>query len=654
MTGSPADPVVDDTGRTGNRPLRRRGIELLVIASGYAAALYLGLRTIDSEPGDWLLGRGARLLVYLGVATLATIGLLAVARTSRARAMVLRAASCALVLLLVVMALTRRQVDQGTFHWPPAAERSMAQRLDELAPAERAGWAARVAMHHLATSDDSLLLSIPADWPLPAGVTLAVRGRLPGPVEVWARSNDSVTACVAYPATTVMGECDATASPRQLDFRTPTRSAPAALPPVPSSIGVAWAQYRGDARKSGIAPAAVTLASEGRGGWRTPVDGQLRATASLVGPHVLVGSHGRGTLSSLDLATGAVQWQARLPNWIHQDAVSDGAIVVVGFGNKWPSFAGRSPSGVAAFDVATGRHRWTAFDEASVMTAPVIRDSVLVYATAAGVARKRLLSSGMLLSEQQLPGGVIMAPPAATGDTIVFSLDHDHVCALLISTMQQLWCRSRPFHRMTGHAGPAISNGTVITSSLLYWRDLSFSELVALPLSLKLKVLRSIVAPTYTEVGQRFEAFRLADGALLWRSRSFPYLHPVDGHTSGTAVVRDSLGVILIPSADSLVGFDARTGHTLWTADAHGSRGPPLLSGDVVLHAGRDGVIQARDLVTGRLRCQQRRQASYDRAGPLLVGDRVIFTEVNGFVESMPLSAVDCSSSAVLKTARVK
>ena len=390
MTGSPGDPAADGAGRTGGGPLRRRGVELLVIASGYAAALYLGLRSIDSEPGDWLLGRGARLLVYLGVATLAAIGLLAFARAPRVRAVVIRAASCALVLLLVVMALTRLQVDQGTFHWPPAAERSMSQRLDELAPVERARWAARVAMHHLATSDDSLLLSVPADWPLPAGVTLAVRGRLPGPVEVWARADDSVTACVAYPATTVMGECDATASPRQLDFRTPTRSAPGIMPPVPSPVGLAWTQYRGEARKSGIAPAAVTVADEVGGGWRTQVDGQLRATASLVGHHVLVGSHGRGTLTALDLATGAVQWRTRLPNWIHQDAVSDGAIVVVGFGNKWPSFAGRSPSGVAAFDVATGRHRWTRFDEASVMTAPVIRDSVLVYATAAGIARKRL------------------------------------------------------------------------------------------------------------------------------------------------------------------------------------------------------------------------------------------------------------------------
>ena len=206
---------------------------------------------------------------------------------------------------------------------------------------------------------------------------------------------------------------------------------------------------------------------------------------------------------------------------------------------------------------------------------------------------------------------------------------------------------------MMGHAAPAIGGGTVITSGVLYWRELSVGELAALPLSLKLKVLRSIVAPTYTEVGQRFEAFRLADGALLWRSRNYPYLHSVDGHTSGTAVLRDSIGVILIPSADSLVAFDARTGHTLWTAGAHGSRGPPLLSGDVVIHAGRDGVIQTRALATGRLLCQLQRQASYDRAGPLLVGDRVIFTEVNGFVESTPLSTVDCSSSAVLNTARV-
>ncbi len=56
------------------------------------------------------------------------------------------------------------------------------------------------------------------------------------------------------------------------------------------------------------------------------------------------------------------------------------------------------------------------------MTSPVVRDSFIVYGTAAGVIKKRSITTGAMLGETRLPGRVIMGPPASAGDTIVFSL----------------------------------------------------------------------------------------------------------------------------------------------------------------------------------------------------------------------------------------
>lgn len=117
---------------------------------------------------------------------------------------------------------------------------------------------------------------------------------------------------------------------------------------------------------------------------RGTVDGPLRSSAIAVGDMVLIGSHGTGTLTAIDAPTGATRWVARVPNWIHQDPVTDGAIVVVSFGDNDASFQGRAPSGVAAFVLATGERLWTRFDESSVMTSAVMPDSTIVYATAIG------------------------------------------------------------------------------------------------------------------------------------------------------------------------------------------------------------------------------------------------------------------------------
>ncbi len=99
-----------------------------------------------------------------------------------------------------------------------------------------------------------------------------------------------------------------------------------------------------------------------------------------------------------------------------------------------------APRGWRPIGWPPGRRLWTAFDQGSVMTTPVIRDSVIVYATGAGLLRKRVLRTGALLGADTLPGTVTMAPPVLVGDTVVFGLDHGRACALLFASLETRWC----------------------------------------------------------------------------------------------------------------------------------------------------------------------------------------------------------------------
>ena len=362
--------------------------------------------------------------------------------------------------------------------------------------------------------------------------------------------------------------------------------------------------------------------------------------------------HETGTIEALDLATGHRRWAARLPNWVHQDPVSDGQIVVVGFGDNATSMAGDAPSGVAAYDLQSGRRLWTKFDETSVMTSGVIHDSTVTYASAAGVLRKRSLRTGALLGTRQLPGGVIMGPPASVGDTIALGLDIHGVCAVLISTLEPIWCRTVPGFMKIGHAGPTIDNGAVIVSGIALLRGVSLAEFWRLPFKIQRKAIWTALGPDAELIGQNYLSFDLHSGQRRWASRLFPSTRDVEGHISGTAVVAHGRAAIVLPVSDSLIAFNPATGTPVWTAGARGARGAPLVVDDRIILAGHDGVIDVRDLTSGALICALHRTIGYDRAGPTLAGNLVIFANLQGMVEAIPKEDVlHCKESSSPATA---
>ncbi|MCA0375134.1 MAG: PQQ-binding-like beta-propeller repeat protein [Gemmatimonadetes bacterium] len=633
-----------------------RPLTLLCLVGAGAAVLWFIAGPHDAEYFEWLPRGRAALLP--GVLLLVCISWLAQRAWFPARV-----GALLLTLLLVGMAGARARLEwesaRSTDHWPPRSADNVATASDStafarLADDERARWAARVAQHRLLTDSSSWpaggTLAIPASWAFPPGVRVA-RLRDSVRMYVWARTPDGTAACVAEPALEEMRECgERPVAPAAQSFRAITR----VIDPTPSPLAplaadaTGWTQYRRngahDARQAsdarGSADTAASTPAPPR--WSYRIDGPIRSAVSLAGDLALIGAHGSGAVVALDVATGRPRWTSRVPSWVHMDIVSDGRVAAVGFGDNHRSFTGRAPSGTSVYDLATGQLRWTRFDESSNMSGPLLRDSVLVYGTALGIIRTRALADGRLLAEDTLPGGVVMAPPAASGDTVVFTLEHDAACAVLAPTLRRLWCRTFPGHRMMGHAASAIADGQVVLSAVTTIGNLSWAEFRAAPFALARRLVTTALFPVVSTEhgGQRLIALDLATGEERWRTPNFPKVRWVDGHTAGTASLSDSIGLAVLPEADVTVGFDPRDGRVRWSAPAHLARGPALLYGTRAIVTAMDGTLEVRDAVRGGVWCAARRAVGFDRSGPAVGAGAAFLASREGTVEAVPLADV--------------
>lgn len=612
----------------------------VVVAGGYLIRLAMPFRGMPTVT-----------LGALGVVTVALIAiglLVAIRRASqRGRSAWLRAS-----VYLVAGAFIGLGV-QRSIAWRRAAldrlpdpEAITTARLEELTPVERAEWAARV-MAHLVTRPvaDGGSQAIPETWPFPIGVVVAIEFNDVA-TYVWTRTAEDSIGCIAVPVhsaplDSALGCGARRRSAQALDYTPPIRIAEsiASVPRAPQSPG--WTQYRQNALRSGTD--ARRMRDSAIGGWRATTDGPIRASVSVIDDRVVVGGHGTGSLTVFDLATGTLSWRTRAPNWIHQDPVSDGRIVVTGFGDSRGSFEGTAPSGVAAYELSTGRHLWTRFDESSVMTSAIVADSTVVYATGIGVLRKRRLRDGSLLDSARLPGRVVMAPMALVGDTLVATLDADGVCALELSSLSTIWCRRFPHLRMMGHASPAVSSGQVVLSGLTTLFALTPDDVRQFGWGRRRRLLAGIFEPrTGKEIiaGQLFMGLDLATGETRWITPNFPYQHGmVPGHIAGTAVLSsDTLGVIVLPGGNVMVGFNPATGAVRWSHPSHHARGSALVVDDRVVLAGRDGIVEVRRLLGGELVCTIKRETGWDRAGPVYAAGLVIFADLDGVIEATPWS----------------
>jgi outer membrane protein assembly factor BamB len=187
-----------------------------------------------------------------------------------------------------------------------------------------------------------------------------------------------------------------------------------------------------------------------------------------------------------------------------------------------------------------------------------------------------------------------------------------------------------------------------VGTALLPLRDLSFADLTRQTLrNAALEIWSNIVLPPRT-AGQVIFALDLHTGAVTWKSRVFGQAYPADGHTSGTPVFDGETGIVILPVPDSIVAFNRASGTVRWTASAHRARGPSLIVDGHVIVAGRDGVTEVRTVATGAVTCTMKRKVGYDRAGPALAAGTLVFADLNGLIEAIPLQALLACDAAQL------
>jgi outer membrane protein assembly factor BamB len=403
--------------------------------------------------------------------------------------------------------------------------------------------------------------------------------------------------------------------------------------------GAPWSQYRGDEVKTARAPELFEYSR----GFNIHIGGSVRSSIAIVGHNAIVGTHGTGTIVSIDVQKAMVVWRATVPNWVHEDGVSDGQIVVLGFGDSGPSFRTRAPAGVAAYRVRDGILLWSAFESNSVMSSPVISDGRVTYATAGGLVKMRELNSGELIHQTQLPGAVAMAPPALIGATLVFGAGNGWVCALDATDLSRQWCSRLPGVAETGVAGPAVFDTVIVQSAaqMLDVYHLGTQAAQVGPVLLGRIAADIIVGRSERPVGQIIFGVRVRDGSILWRGLSHPARRIVLGHNSGTATGSRSIGVVVLPIPDLVVAFNPATGTEIWHAEADGSRGPPLVVDSSVYVFSATGSIRVLRIRDGSTACTYRSKFKFDRAGPSLAGTLLLVGTISGEIFGIPRSLID-------------
>lgn len=621
----------------------------------FSAALLAGKAALFG--GGRFLGTAARANTAYAVCALAATAL-AIRRDIRDRwSLLLRAATYPLVVALF-FTLVRSRLPSGTkYQWPPKEQDPAHPPFASMAASERAEWGLRVALHaitRMANRDSSLW--IPDDWPYPGDVQLAIDRSGTGDARVSSRADGGAVACfasvdaVAASVRPVDGRIHCGASSensRALSFSKPTRRPWVA--PSASADRVSrgeWGQYRRDASRSGAADRETDST-----GWTAPLEGPARGSAAVVGDVALIGTHDAGSLEAFSVRDGKNRWRVRLPDWVHQDPVSDGRIAVVGFGDNRLASTGRAPAGVSAYDIQSGHLRWTAFEGNSVMTSPVINGADVAYITSAGVLRVRGLSNGVIRHTIRLPGGAIMSPPAIRNDTMIATLENSGVCAVDIARGRQLWCTVLPGTMLLGHSAPTVLGDTVIVSGRLNLTARAWLGRFGrghLATYLEWLLAKILNGATDQWDAQAIWAIDVHSGAVLWSKPGLPVTRPLTGHISGTAAADSQVVALILPLAGRVIAFDRRSAGPLWTAASGGTRGPLTFSDGRIYGATGTGYLQVRRAKSGALLCSVRVPRQFDRPGPTRAGGLWLFSSVDGDIVAVPRRFLDaCNVQAV-------
>jgi outer membrane protein assembly factor BamB len=256
--------------------------------------------------------------------------------------------------------------------------------------------------------------------------------------------------------------------------------------------------------------------ASGRCAWASPAvaSGLVVETFLLRPPACRPDVDARGMLVAFDARTGAVHWRVRL-------AATESSPLVAG-GVVW---IGDWSGAVSAFDLRTGRRRWTFHADAAVKSSVTLADGKIFAGTYGGSLYALDPWTGAELWRSSVqrrlgPDGRFYSTPAAAHGRVYIGATDGKVYAFAARDGTLLWSHS---------------TGAYVYSAPAVWRDL-------------------VLIGSYSE---RFYALDAATGAVRW---SFA----AGGRISGGASV---IGHVVYVStlSERTFALDARTGRRLWS-----------------------------------------------------------------------------------------
>jgi len=406
-------------------------------------------------------------------------------------------------------------------------------------------------------------------------------------------------------------------------------------------LGGRWAQHRADERRTG-------MARSGAGGayrWTTRIGGEILGPVAVAGNQVFVGAHGNGEFAALSLDSGTLGFRLRAPNWIHHEPAVAPELVILGFGNNETApglgprgvaaFGGSAPSGAAAYDRRTGIERWRHYTSGTVMTTPVVHDSVVAVIAGNELIAWRL-SDGSEVWRALLPGVSPMGNPLLLDTLLIIGVEPATLCALDVRTGEHLFCRVLSTSaRTAGHSSAAAADGFVLK---ILTEGVSLSRAVRTGWWMKALLRLVGVASLEDLLEQEIVASESASGRERWRVHLGIGNLQQPGHTAGTPTVADGVAYVPSPINGRIIAVRTDSGRVLWSTDVNTARGSVLVTRGAVLAATRDTNFVVLDAATGRVRCRQRLLGLSDRAGPTVAGETGILALRNGMVLARPLS----------------
>jgi len=353
-----------------------------------------------------------------------------------------------------------------------------------------------------------------------------------------------------------------------------------------------WPQLKGNAAGHGLAATGLN-ASSLQQQWTAKVGSVMFGSPASDGESVYQLSV-NGTLTALDLATGATRWS--IPTGSDQrgtPAISaDGATVYVTTGNNGT---------LLALNAADGSVRWTYDFDGDIPTygSPNVADGTVYVAVGSGATGSMHAidgATGERVWRTAIGGGVFFGPTVADGVAVTSSVGDGTVVALDAATGALLWERSETI----AITMPAVDAGKVYLGTTN--ADFTSGSLLALD---------------------------LATGATLWETGGH-------GDTQGSSpVLYDDLVILGSHTAGSVAAYDATTGERQWThfVGSAVTSSVAVTTSGVVLGGSQSWDAFALDATTGELLWEEQLPAAI-LSSTAVADDAALFVSRDGTVAS--------------------